>query len=63
MKFDIAGENDAFCFYFTKEKSYELIGQQFKLLPTAMIHVADSKHFIMYDQPQWFYNEIDAFLK
>ena len=49
--------------YFTKEKSYELIGQQFKLLPTAMIHVADSKHFIMYDQPQWFYNEIDTFLK
>ena len=49
--------------YFSKEKSYELIGQQFKLLPTAIIHVADSKHFIMYDQPQWFYNEIDNFLK
>jgi len=49
--------------YFTKEKSYELIGQQFKNLPSAIIHVADSKHFIMYDQPQWFYNEIDTFLK
>lgn len=49
--------------YFTKEKSYELIGQQFKNLPSAIIHVADSKHFIMYDQPQWFYNEIDNFLK
>jgi N-formylmaleamate deformylase len=49
--------------YFTKERSYELIGQQFKLLPTALIHVADSKHFIMYDQPEWFYNEIDTFLK
>lgn len=49
--------------YFTKEKSYELIGQQFKNLPTAVIHVADSKHFIMYDQPEWFYNEIDKFLK
>lgn len=48
--------------YFTKEKSYELIGQQFKNLPTATIHVADSKHFIMYDQPEWFYNEIDSFL-
>ena len=35
--------------YFTKEKSYELIGQQFKNLPSATIHVADSKHFIMYD--------------
>jgi N-formylmaleamate deformylase len=48
--------------YFTKEKSFELIGQQFKNLPSATIHVADSKHFIMYDQPQWFYNEIDSFL-
>ncbi len=49
--------------YFRKEKSYELIGLQFKNLPTAVIHVADSKHFIMYDVPQWFYNEIDSFLK
>ncbi len=49
--------------YFTKEKSFELIGQQFTALPTATIHVADSKHFIMYDQPQWFYNEIDTFLQ
>ena len=49
--------------YVTKEKSYELIGEQFKQLPTAVIHVADSKHFIMYDQPQWFYDEIDSFLK
>ena len=49
--------------YFTKEKSYELIGQQFKNLPSATIHVSDSKHFIMYDQPEWFYNEIDTFLQ
>ena len=48
--------------YFSKEKSYELIGQQFKNLPSAIIHVANSKHFIMYDQPQWLYNEIDSFL-
>ncbi len=49
--------------YETKEKSYELIGQQFTQLPKAVIHVADSKHFIMYDQPTWFYNELDQFLK
>ena len=49
--------------YGTKEKSYELIGQQFKQLPGAVIHVANSKHFIMYDQPAWFYNELDLFLK
>lgn len=48
--------------YRTKETSYSLIGQQFKKLPTAVIHVADSKHFIMYDQPEWFYKEIDSFL-
>lgn len=49
--------------YETKEKSFELIGQQFELLPDAAIHVANSKHFIMYDQPLWFYNELDQFLK
>lgn len=49
--------------YQTKENSFKMIGQQFKTLPGATIHVADSKHFIMYDQPQWFYNEIDTFLK
>jgi len=48
--------------YFTKENSYKLIGSQFKQLPTATFHVADSKHFIMYDQPQWMYNEMDLFL-
>jgi N-formylmaleamate deformylase len=49
--------------YETREKSYDLIGQQFKQLPGAIIHVANSKHFIMYDQPEWFYSEIDTFLK
>lgn len=48
--------------YYTKEKSYGLIGQQFQNLPSATIHVADSKHFIMYDQPEWFYKELDTFL-
>jgi pimeloyl-ACP methyl ester carboxylesterase len=49
--------------YKTKENSYKLIGEQFKEAKQATIHVADSKHFIMYDQPQWFYDEIDSFLK
>ncbi len=49
--------------YQTKENSYKLIGQQFKEAKQATIHVADSKHFIMYDQPQWFYDELDSFLK
>ncbi len=49
--------------YMTKENSYKLIGEQFKEAKQASIHVADSKHFIMYDQPGWFYNEIDQFLQ
>ena len=49
--------------YGTKENSYKLIGAQYANAKDAIIHIADSKHFIMYDQPQWLYNEIDAFLK
>ena len=49
--------------YSTKENSYKLIGEQFKEAKQTTIHVAESKHFIMYDQPQWLYDEIDSFLK
>lgn len=49
--------------YMTKENSYKLIGEQFKKANNVTIHVADSKHFIMYDQPSWFLNEINTFLK
>ena len=49
--------------YSTKENSYKQIGDQFKLAKQVTIHVADSKHFIMYDQAEWLYNEIDTFLK
>jgi pimeloyl-ACP methyl ester carboxylesterase len=48
--------------YFTKENSYKLIGEQYKNVMGVTIHVADSKHFIMYDQPAWMYKEIDDFL-
>lgn len=47
----------------TKEASEKIYNEQYALLKNKTIKVADSKHFIMYDQPQWFYNEIDAFLK
>jgi pimeloyl-ACP methyl ester carboxylesterase len=49
--------------YGTKEVSYKIIGEQYKNISHAIVHVADSKHFIMYDQPQWMYSEIDEFLK
>ena len=48
--------------YGNKETSYKIIGEQYKNLPQAQIKVAESKHFIMYDQPQWMYNEMDTFL-
>ena len=46
----------------TKENSEKVYGEQFELLPNKTLLVADSKHFIMYDQPEWFYAQIDAFL-
>lgn len=47
----------------TKENSENVYGAQYALLKNKTIIVANSKHFIMYDQPEWFYAEIGAFLK
>lgn len=49
--------------YNTKENSLKVLAAQYANLQNKTIHVADSKHFIMYDTPQWFYAEIDTFLK
>lgn len=46
----------------TKEMSENVYNTQYAKLKNKTIKVADSKHFIMYDQPEWFFNEIDAFL-
>lgn len=46
----------------TKEASEKEYNLQYAELKNKTIKVADAKHFIMYDQPQWFYNEIDLFL-
>ncbi len=46
----------------TKEASEKEYNLQYTELKNKTIKVADAKHFIMYDQPQWFYNEIDLFL-
>lgn len=47
----------------TKENSKVVYGKQYELLKNKTVVVADSKHFIMYDQPEWFYAQINAFLK
>ncbi|RXR17220.1 alpha/beta hydrolase [Flavobacterium amnicola] len=46
----------------TKEASEKEYGIQYVQLKNKTIKVAEAKHFIMYDQPEWFYNEIDLFL-
>ncbi|MCL9806192.1 alpha/beta hydrolase [Flavobacterium amniphilum] len=45
-----------------KEASEKEYGTQYALLKNKTIKVANAKHFIMYDTPEWFYNEIDLFL-
>ena len=49
--------------YGTLDESKKILAEQYKNLKNLTLHIADSKHFIMYDQPTWFYNEIDQFLK
>jgi N-formylmaleamate deformylase len=44
------------------ETSRRILEQQYRQLAGKTIHIASSKHFIMYDQPQWFYEEITAFM-
>ena len=48
--------------YTNKETSERILGQQYAAVPNKTIKIADSKHFIMYDQAEWFYQEITAFL-
>lgn len=46
----------------TKEASQKEYQTQYALLKNKTIKVADSKHFIMYDVPEWFYQQMDEFL-
>ena len=46
-----------------KEIAKENFYKQYEKLPNKVIKMAsDSKHFIMYDQPTWFYNTLNNFL-
>lgn len=47
----------------SKDVTSRILAQQFRQLKNKTIRVADSKHFIMYDQPKWLYNQIDNFLQ
>ncbi len=49
--------------YGTTANSFTVLNHQYKNVPTKKIEVANSKHFIMYDVPEWFYAKVDAFLQ
>ncbi|NQZ77633.1 MAG: alpha/beta hydrolase [Ekhidna sp.] len=47
-----------------KETTQATFDKQYKNLPSKTILIADdSKHFIMYDQPTWFYTQVNDYLK
>lgn len=47
----------------TKEMSEKMYSNQYTLLPNKTIIMSDNaKHFIMYDDPQWFFEQMDQFL-
>ena len=47
----------------TKEVAKATFEKQYALLNNKQIKMApDSKHFIMFDQPEWFYEQVNAFL-
>ncbi|PQJ11384.1 hypothetical protein CJD36_006170 [Flavipsychrobacter stenotrophus] len=50
---------------FTRESVAKTFGDQYKACTQCTVHVADGKtrHFIMYDNPLWFYKEMDTFLQ
>lgn len=49
---------------FTSEHVTDIFTKQYQQCKTCVIHVSPSaKHFIMYDAPQWYYQEIDTFIK
>ncbi len=49
--------------YGTEANSHLMLNHQYRKVPNKTIEVANSKHFIMYDVPEWFYAKVDAFLQ
>jgi N-formylmaleamate deformylase len=48
--------------YGTKEASQKILNEQYTLLPNKKIILAPAKHFIMYDDPLWFREQVKNFL-
>lgn len=48
----------------TKESTRAIFTQQYAELPQARIDLSEAgRHFVMYDDPTWFFSQTDAFLK
>lgn len=49
---------------FNKQVVTAMYQGQYKKCTTCMVHVAEgkTKHFIMYDNPEWMYKEMDSFI-
>ena len=50
---------------YTRESVIEMYTDQYKACDKCTVHVATdkTKHFVMYDAPEWYYKEMDSFLK
>lgn len=48
--------------YGTKEASQKMLSEQYSLLSNKKIFIAPTKHFIMYDDPIWFREQVKNFL-
>jgi pimeloyl-ACP methyl ester carboxylesterase len=49
--------------YESLEQSQKILSNLYKNVKNLTLQIADAKHFIMYDNPQWFYDNLDKFLK
>lgn len=48
----------------TKESTTKIFETQYAKMPNKKIVLSDvGKHFLMYDDPQWFYDQVNGFLK
>ena len=50
---------------YTRESVVKIYGDQYKACSKCTVHVAEgnTKHFVMYDNPKWYFKEMDAFFK
>ncbi len=48
--------------FVSKEQAEATIRKQYAQLKNCKIVMADTRHFIMLDDPQWFYGQVDGFL-